>query len=203
MSRCRLSEVTTVHQSDMSEQNHSGNAMLQAEVGGGARIDADRRLQRQGYLIRDCIANSVDGRKIQISDYRGRSNLVLVFAGNRASTDEVLARLADRLQQFEEQESVIILLLPSSAVKPELLKAQDQSLVLLIDDDGSLHRQYGAVDEAGQLAPVIYITDRFGEIVSVYTSFDGKQLPCSQELLKLLEFINNQCPECEPAEWPR
>lgn len=186
----------------MAEQNHSGNAMLQAEVGGGARIDADRRLQRAGYLLRDFIANSVDGRKIQISDYRGHSNLVLVFAGDRGSTHQLLTRLAEQVHQFAEQEAVIIVVLPSSTTEPELLEAQNQPLVLLVDKEGSLRQQYGAVDDANP-TPVIYVTDRFGEIFSVYTTFDGKQLPSSQELLKLLEFINNQCPECEPPEWPR
>ena len=66
----------------MAPRNHSGSAMMQAEVGGGARIDVDRRLQRPGYTVRDFIANRVDGRRIQISDYCGHANLVLVFAGN-------------------------------------------------------------------------------------------------------------------------
>ncbi len=177
--------------------------MLQAEVGGGARIDADRRLQRPGYMIRDFIANSVDGRRIQISDYRGHTNLVLVFGGNRASTHEFLAGLAEQLQHFAEQESVIILVLPSSAAKPELREARNQSLVLLVDHDGRLHQQYGAVNEVGQLAPVIYVTDRYGEIVSVFHASGGEQLPHPRELMKLLELLNHQCPECEPPEWPR
>lgn len=185
----------------MADRNDSG-AMMQAEVGGGARIDADRRRQRPGYLIRDFIANSLGGRRIQISDYRGHSNLVLVFAGNRASTHEFLTGLAEQVQQFAEQESVIIAVLPSSTTEPELLEAQNRPLVLMVDKDGSLHEQYGAVDDAKPVH-VIYVTDRFGEIVSLYTTFDGQHLPSSQELLKLLEFINNQCPECEPPEWPR
>ena len=98
---------------------------------------------------------------------------------------------------------MLILVLSSTAAELELLDTQKQSLVLLIDHDGSLHQQYGAVDEVGQLAQVIYITDRYGEIVSVFHTFGGEQLPATEELLKLLEFLNHQCPECEPPEWPR
>jgi peroxiredoxin len=196
-----LTSTPCIH-SDMAEQNHPGDPMLQAEVGGGARIDTDRRLQRPGYLIRDFLTNSVEGRRIQLSDYRGHSSLVLVFAGSRERTHDFLTGLASYVQQFAEQQAVIIVVLPSGTREPELLEAQNQPLVLLIDEEGSLHQQYGAVDNANP-APLIYVTDRFGEIVSVYTTFDGKQLPSSQELLKLLEFINNQCPECEPPEWPR
>lgn len=187
----------------MADKNHFKNAMMQAEVGGGARIDTDRRLQRPGYMIRDFIANAVDGRRIQISDYRGHANRVLVFAGNEATSHRFLAGIVEQAQQFAEQEAVIIVVLPSGTTEPELLKAQNHSLVLLIDKDDGLHQQYGAVNELGQLGPVIYVTDRYGEIASVFHTFDGEQLTHPGELLKLLEFINHQCPECEPPEWPR
>lgn len=174
--------------------------MLQAEVGGGARIDADRRLQRPGYLIRDFLAASVDGRRIQLSDYRGQSNVVLVFAGSRERIHDFVTAVASCVHHFAEQEAVILVVVPSGTTAPELV-AKKQVLVLL-DEEGGLHQEYGAVDD-GKPSPVIYVTDRFGEIVSVYTTRDGEQLPSSQELLKLLEFINSQCPECEPPEWPR
>jgi hypothetical protein len=50
---------------------------------------------------------------------------------------------------------------------------------------------------------VISTTDRFGEIVSVYHTFGGEQLPKAEAVMKLPEFINHQCAECEPPEWPR
>jgi peroxiredoxin len=174
--------------------------MLQAEVGGGARIDADRQLQRPGYVIRDFLANSVDGRRIQLSDYRGQFNVVLMFAGSRERIHDFVTEVASCVQQFAEQEAVILVVVPSATTAPELV-AKKQAVVLL-DDEGGLHQKYGAVDD-GKPSSVIYVTDRFGEIVSVYTTRHGEQLPSSQELLKLLEFINNQCPECEPPEWPR
>lgn len=55
--------------------------MLQAEVGGGGRVDPEEGLQKPGYVIRDFVLPSALGVRVQISDYRGRSNLVLVFAG--------------------------------------------------------------------------------------------------------------------------
>ena len=50
--------------------------MLQAEVGGG-RVDPEEGLQKPGYSIRDFVLMSAQGGRVQVSDYRGRSNLVL------------------------------------------------------------------------------------------------------------------------------
>jgi hypothetical protein len=44
--------------------------------------------------------------------------------------------------------------------------------------------------------------DRFAEVFGAYRSRDGQSLPTTAEVLSWLEFINSQCPECEPPEWP-
>ncbi len=174
--------------------------MLQAEVGGGARIDPEHGLQKAGYMLRDFILNSADGERVQISSYRGRANLVLVFAAEDAQQREFLRDLASHQQELTEQETVVIVVLP---MQPELQQTRPKPFVRLIDEDSSVHRLYGAVDQEGKLATVIYVTDRFGEIVSVFHTFGGEPLPKPEEVLKLLEFLNQQCPECEPPEWPR
>ena len=65
-----------------------------------------------------------------------------------------------------------------------------------------MHREFGAADEAGRPAPAVYITDRYGEVFGSYRSAGGQALPKLEEILDWLAFINSQCPECEPPEWP-
>jgi peroxiredoxin len=178
--------------------------MLQAEVGGGGRVDPEEGLQKPGYLIRDFVLMSAQGGRVQISDYRGRSNLVLVFAGQAGIKFDVLRDAAKRYQDFTQQDAVVVAVFPYNSQKTRLLKIWTTlPFVVLADDDGRVHSLYGAVDEHGMPCPVIYVTDRFGEIVSVYDVRGGKHLPSTDEILKVLEFINHQCPECEPPEWPR
>lgn len=40
------------------------------------------------------------------------------------------------------------------------------------------------------------------QVSPVYRSADGIALPPDREILRHLEFIGFQCPECEPPEWP-
>ena len=93
---------------------------------------------------------------------------------------------------------------PYYSQKADLLKTWAKAPFLVLLDEGRrVHRLYGAVEEHLKPSPVVYLTDRFGEIVSVYDARSGKNLPSTDEILKMLEFINHQCPECEPPEWPR
>ncbi len=178
--------------------------MLQAEVGGGGRVDPEEGLQKPGYLIRDFILTSARGVRVQISDYRGRSNLVLVFTGQAGAELDFLREAAGRYQDFTEQDAVMVAVFPHSSQDSHLLNIwATLPFAALVDDDGRVHRLKGAVDEDGRPGSVIYVTDRFGEIVSVYEARGGKNLPSADEVLKTLEFINHQCPECEPPEWPR
>ena len=54
--------------------------MTQAELAGGT-TDAGQASPAKGQLIQDVTLTSTLGQEISLSDYRGRSNLVLVFAG--------------------------------------------------------------------------------------------------------------------------
>jgi peroxiredoxin len=178
--------------------------MLQAEVGGGGRVDSEEGLQKPGYLIRDFVLMSAQGGRVQVSDYRGRSNLVLVFAGQAGIESDFLRDAAGLYHNFTEQDAVIVAVFPYNSQETHLLKIwATLPFVALADDDGRVHSLYGAVDADGRPGPVIYVTDRFGEIVSVYDARGGKHPPSNDEVLKMLEFINHQCPECEPSEWPR
>jgi peroxiredoxin len=72
---------------------------------------------------------------------------------------------------------------------------------VLADEDGRIHSEVGAVNPRGSAAAV-YVTDRFGEVFGLYRTRDGQALPKVAEILSWLEFVNSQCPECEPPEWP-
>lgn len=182
----------------------SDDVVLQAEVVGGARVDAEGGIQKPGYLIRDFILTSSRGARVQISDRRGRSNLVLVFAGCASAASDFLSDVARQQQRFGEQEAMVIALFQLVPQDEQFLKTwATPPLLLLSDQGGRVHRRFGAVDQEGKSNPVIYVTDRYGEIASVFVTRKGEQLPTAEQLLKTLEFINSRCPECEPPEWPR
>jgi len=73
---------------------------------------------------------------------------------------------------------------------------------VLADEDGRIHGEVGALDEQGRATAAVYITDKFGEVFGVYRTLESQVLPPVADLLNWLEFVNSQCPECEPPEWP-
>jgi hypothetical protein len=43
---------------------------------------------------------------------------------------------------------------------------------------------------------------RFGEVFAAFQGADPASLPDAQEIIRSLDFINQQCEECSPPEWP-
>jgi len=176
--------------------------MSQAEIAGGA-VTPPNELPSKGRQLRDFELTSALGAQIQLSDYRGRSNLVLIFADDQQSTMTLLSDMASQYAQIKNEEAevlaVVQLALERAAETKQRLKLP---YPVLADKDGRIHREVGAVSPQGNVAAAVYVTDRFGEVFGLYRTRDGQALPNVAEILSWLEFVNSQCPECEPPEWP-
>jgi hypothetical protein len=49
----------------------------------------------------------------------------------------------------------------------------------------------------GISAPAVVIADRWGEVVFAVEKADVADLPAPQELMEWVNYVLNQCPECE------
>ncbi len=175
--------------------------MSQAEIAGGTVTPANE-LPSKGHRLHDFELTSALGPVVRLSDYRGRSNLVLIFTDDRTETRQLLVDMAGQYAQIKDEQAQVLAVLKSrqqaSGAKQEL----QLPYPVLADDDGRAHRRAGAVDLQGHNSAAVYVTDRFGEVFGVYRTRDGQSLPTVAEILDWLEFVNSQCPECEPPEWP-
>lgn len=177
--------------------------MTQAELAGGM-ANAPEARPGKGQLIRDFTLISTLGQPISLSDYRARSNLVLIFGGGDGSSDiEILAEIARDYASFLDEQAQVLAIVQCTREKAARIKAEmNLPFPLLVDEDGRIHRHTGAADNYGQPATAIYITDRFGEVFAAYRAAEGKTMPDVREIVTWLAFINSQCPECGPPEWP-
>lgn len=77
---------------------------------------------------------------------------------------------------------------------------------MLPDDDGSVSDLYlKDTDQVAGKASVevaIFIADRWGEIFARSNAESGHDLLEEPEIRAWLEFIEFQCEECFPSEWP-
>lgn len=168
--------------------------MTQSQLAGGT-ADAPQARPAKGQLIRDFTLASTGEQKVSLSDYRGRSNLVLVFAGGGDGSPDlkVLAEIAadyDRIQG--EQAEVLAVMQCARETVARIEQEVDLPFPLLVDEDGRFHRSAGAEDRYGRPAAAIYVTDIFGEVFAVNRTVEGQTMPNAQEIVKWLSFINMQ-----------
>lgn len=176
--------------------------MSQGEIAGGPMTLAGE-LPAKGHRFPEFEWITSSGRPLRLSDYRGRFNLVLVFADDQKATVELLGELGGLYGKFKSQEAEIIAVVQSSRQECAGIEQRLKlPYAVLPDEDGRIHRAVGASGQSQHAAAAVYVTDRYGEVFAAYRTRDGQTLPPAAEILSWLAFINIQCPECEPPEWP-
>jgi len=124
--------------------------MTQAELAGGT-IDARQASPAKGQLIRDFTLTSTLGQEISLSDYRGRSNLVLVFVGGGVGSPDlkILAEIgADHARLQDEQTQVLAIMQCTQETAARIEQKANLPFPLLVDEDGRIHRSAGAADQS-------------------------------------------------------
>jgi peroxiredoxin len=178
--------------------------MLQAEIG-SAKVTAAESLPTRGHLMPDFTLSSSDGKQVSLYDYRGRSNLVLFFAGRtKDSTDSpLLGALAKRCGEIAETDSeVVVVLAESVAQADEFRRKMHCAFPVLSDPDMRVYNMVGASGAQAVPAAALYITDRFLEVFAVWRTGTGEGLPDITDVLSWLTYLDSQCPECTQIEWP-
>lgn len=176
--------------------------LTQAEIAGGIFKTAET-CPVKGQLIRDFELSSTERRKVSISDYKGGFNLVLVFADGRPSSLEFLTGVAKAYTEIRDEEAEVLAVFECAIERATRLKGETRApFPVLADADGRIHHVMGAHDSSGQPTMAVYITDRFGEVFAAFREAEQQSMPTAQEILGWLTFVNSQCPECSPPEWP-
>jgi peroxiredoxin len=176
--------------------------MSQSEMASGI-LTPPNKFPSKGYLLRDFTLATSNGRHISVSDYRGRLNLVLILTDGGNESSALLTDLARHYPEVKEQEAeVLALVQPIEKQSSTIEQHTRMPFPVLVDHENRLHHSLGATDAQGHPCAAAYITDRYAEVFAVYRRRDTQNLPKTKEILDWLEFINIQCPECEPPEWP-
>ena len=142
-----------------------------------------------------------DGFAALLESYRGRRNLVVVFAADVMGESPVTAFVQELLSRTEEltaEAAQVVVIVTSPHIAAQ---RGPKGFPTLLDDGGHVHRAVGATDAAGRPAPAVFVTDRFREIFAAYLPARGPELPGAKDILEWLVFINIQCPECGVPEW--
>ena len=153
---------------------------------------------RRGQCLPDVHFITVDSQQTSLSSFKGRYNLLLVATTNPDSP--FLDALGRRQAEIAQRGTVTIAFL--ACAQEGALRARQRGgwpFLVVSGRDGSVTRRFGFVP---QDALTVCITDRWAEVFYI------SNLPVSSgdaqvdECLNWLDFIEHQCPECFPSEWP-
>ena len=142
-------------------------------------------------------------------DYKQHRNLVLIFfrSAECQKCKQLLREIAEHYDDYEEKEAEVLAI---STEEIGCLRQLAQDLALpfpvLCDSDGKVTDLYLKHPEqiAGNAVDVaIVVADRWGAVFSTKSIKIDHDLPVEAEVREWLEFIELQCEECFPSEWPR
>jgi hypothetical protein len=127
----------------------------------------------------------------------------LILSDDRPDTSSLLREAGQRYQELGKNEAEVLAIVHGTGDTAMTIEQElNLPYSVLVDKGGELHRDLGAISAHGQDAAAVYLTDCFQEMYAVYRTGEGARLPQVDEILRQLEFISFQCPECEPPEWP-
>jgi hypothetical protein len=161
---------------------------------------------------------SVDEQMVQTLDYHSpahdhdRRSLILLFLGECSSdnsadyshktTSGLLLDLARHYTQIVGASAEVLAVVRGTLRGAAQIK-QDSRLPfpVLADEDGQVHRNYGATTADGRSAcEAVYVAGRFGKIYLSSRASDGPPLPTVRVILGSMYFIESRCPECGREE---
>jgi peroxiredoxin len=148
-----------------------------------------------GERLPDFSLPSTLGHPVRISDFRNRSNLVVIFTNPEqlGAIQPFLADLNRAAPELVEENTQVVLVLSVTIEEAERRKDQFDLTFLILADE---HRQVS--DDLIHVHPPgteIYILDRFGEIFAVERIETGGHFPPAKEIIDWVRFIEIHCPE--------
>ena len=157
-----------------------------------------------GDMLPEFHLPAAGGRAVQLWDYKQHKQLILLALHAPACLDcrQLLKSFAGSYAAFREEETEVLALFPAPLAAVE--QAQQELRLpfpLLADEGGEALRRLAPRDEAGNPSLALLVADRFGALYARYTAGTTDGLPSPDLVLRDLEYIEIQCPECGAAEW--
>lgn len=139
-------------------------------------------------------------------DYKQHRNLVLIFfrTVECLNCKQLLREISKHYGQYQEKEAEVLAISTDEIDRLHQV-AEDLALPfpLLSDSDRAVTNLYlEQGGERGAFEAAIFVADRWGATFSTRSIAEAQDLPAEAEIRDWLEFIELQCEECFPSEWP-
>lgn len=146
----------------------------------------------RGFCLPDVEFITIAGARKRLSDFKGLSNLVVILTGEDGAS--LPSAMAEADAAIRSHDGHVIAVLPAASPA-----AFSWPFDVVADPDGAVR---GHLSSGGPPRLTVYITDRWGEVAFACRTDRGDPPPQPAGLLDWLAFVDHQCPECFPSEWP-
>jgi len=150
-----------------------------------------------GRIIPDFQLESADGGVISATDYRGKTNLVIVFFDAHSSSDlAMMAEIGRRYPEFIDNNAEV-LGIASAPIKTfsQCVKALQSPFPLLADVRDEAKSAYRVT------GPMLFVADRYGELKMQSSLTDDTLDEVVDKAISTLELVELECPECGVSTW--
>lgn len=141
--------------------------------------------------------SSSQGRPVSLTDYRGRCNLVLLFAHGtdcRACRHAVEVFAVHR-DVYRVHAAEVLIVFPTAAETASIPSFDGYPQVLL-DPQGAVRQAYAALlPDASPVDVLLFVLDRYGAPYAALACPEPDEAALRPEVLEWLAFIEVQCPE--------
>lgn len=150
-----------------------------------------------GRIIPDFRLESADGRVISATNYKGKTNLVIIFFDPHSSSDlAMVAEVGRRYPEFLDNNAEVIGI-ACAPIKTftQCVKALESPFPLLADVRDEVKNAYRVA------GPMLFVTDRYGELRMQSSLTDDSLDEEIDKAISTLELIEMECPECGISTW--
>ena len=173
-------------------------------------MERERSKLSTGQLLPDFALSAVN-RAGQVGpwDYKQHRNLVLIFfrTVECVRCKELLREISLHYDQYQQKEAEVLAISTDEidrlrqlahdlALPFPLLSDSDRKVTNLYFEDPEKDGDWEAFEAA------IVVADRWGAIFSSKSIEKDRGQPAEAEIRDWLDFVELQCEECFPAEWP-
>lgn len=135
---------------------------------------------------------STKGEKIDLWNYKQRSNLLLYFSDVSFERNGKLIKFVQNYPRFKELNCELVAVLSGDeGLAMELVVSEKIPFPVCADPGGEVSLKY--TDPSSH---AIIIIDRYGALYSQFHKVHVRDLPSIETLLSEIEYIEVQCPEC-------
>jgi peroxiredoxin len=138
--------------------------------------------------------------EISLRNYKPRENLALLFLQDLSQFASLLNAVAQRYSDYREFNAEVLVISGQASEQLTPFPFGALPFPVLVDNDGELRRK--CLGSEQEFQAVALIADRWGEVYGRLILQPDRAAADEEELRKWLQFVDLQCEECFPPEWP-